>query len=265
LSDITVTDYEQVEIMSQSDELVPGQELELNAGAGYDNYDWRREKTGDEVINNWSQTLDISEPGTYNVTATKYGIVSRDTIQIAKSLPKPDYITAQDTLICNMSTTMHTVPVQSQVNRYVWTLDPRNAGTIESNTAGLNEVVQVDWNNDYYGDATLKAQAMYNNSELSDTAKLSLVLDACLGIEGQSTEDQVSVYPNPASEQFTVSVPAIQSPVTIKILNANGVLVRQEDLKQNNAVVDVHDLASGMYFIEITGDSYNVRKKVVIK
>lgn len=62
-------------------------------------------------------------------------------------------------------------------------------------------------------------------------------------------DDQISIYPNPTTESINISSNN-QSPVkSISILNMNGQLLKQVS---NVSMLDIQDLANGLYFIQIT-------------
>ena len=87
--------------------------------------------------------------------------------------------------------------------------------------------------------------------------------------EPQDTE--LLVYPNPATRQVTVSVTAVaQYMPTVRLADARGTTVRtavlQRDGKNMSTVLDVADLAGGIYFVIVSGDqNQGVRVKRIRK
>lgn len=74
---------------------------------------------------------------------------------------------------------------------------------------------------------------------------------------------QIELYPNPTRDVITVSNPAENSLVSLSILNASGVEVRKVNNAQTSQV-DVADLETGVYFLQMTMDK-SVRTEKFIK
>ena len=86
----------------------------------------------------------------------------------------------------------------------------------------------------------------------------------------ENIEDEVNVYPNPASEYFDLSLSLEQEvDLTIYIYDLNGRLV--SSTKELNCVGDytkrmnVSGLGSGMYLVVVKGDDINFSKRLVVK
>jgi hypothetical protein len=62
-------------------------------------------------------------------------------------------------------------------------------------------------------------------------------------------EDQISIYPNPTTESINISSNNQSLVKSISILNMNGQLLKQVS---NASMLDIQDLANGLYFIQIT-------------
>ena len=71
------------------------------------------------------------------------------------------------------------------------------------------------------------------------------------------------VYPNPAKHQMTIATDYEQGKLCVHILNAYGVEVRSF-VMEKRATIDVSDLPSGMYFVNIIGGQM-VTKKVIVE
>ena len=74
---------------------------------------------------------------------------------------------------------------------------------------------------------------------------------------------QVNIAPNPVRSNMTISTDYEKGRATVRIINAQGVQVRQFSMK-GSTTVDVSDLPSGMYFVHVIGGKV-VTKKVMIQ
>ncbi|MCH8903539.1 MAG: T9SS type A sorting domain-containing protein, partial [Bacteroidetes bacterium] len=75
------------------------------------------------------------------------------------------------------------------------------------------------------------------------------------------------VYPNPASNYFTIVLPNNSDNITLEIFNVLGERIYAEALLKGHALmknIDVDDL-QGMYFIKISGGDYYAINKIVVR
>ena len=96
-----------------------------------------------------------------------------------------------------------------------------------------------------------------------------------IGIDEVFLNNNVSVYPNPASSQITIKFDAVplslnpaKQDVLIEVKNELGQTVKKAGVKQllngkNEIIVDVANLPIGIYFVEIKNQGTTVNKKFV--
>jgi hypothetical protein len=83
-----------------------------------------------------------------------------------------------------------------------------------------------------------------------------------VNLDHEGTE--ISVYPNPATDHITVSLPAAGN-YKIALLNSNGQLMAQPvSTTGSNAVLNVSRLSAGIYYIQINRDGQNDTRKILI-
>ena len=88
----------------------------------------------------------------------------------------------------------------------------------------------------------------------------STSLDASLGLSNsQSSNLQWSVYPNPAKQQITVSLPTCFQGSSIELHNALGQLIMQQTM----SLFDISMLPNGIYFLSCPGTSLDVIKLII--
>lgn len=88
-----------------------------------------------------------------------------------------------------------------------------------------------------------------------------------LGVASHVLKD-VSVYPNPASSQFTLEIPKAGAQVQVAVYDINGQKVLEENYNASASLsesIDVANLTSGIYFVKIETDGKNTTKKLIVK
>ena len=110
-------------------------------------------------------------------------------------------------------------------------------------------------------DITLTATDDYGNSTTC-TFELDLTL---LGTDDNELNNAISLYPNPANEQVTISNSSNIALETAMIYDLNGKLVSQINLQnmQSEKMIDVSAYATGVYMVYITGEQSSVVKRLI--
>ena len=75
-------------------------------------------------------------------------------------------------------------------------------------------------------------------------------------------ENQVSLYPNPASTLINIELVDITA-TRVTILDMNGKILQSENIFDNKTTINISKLVSGIYFLQITTDKGKVSKKIV--
>jgi len=81
-----------------------------------------------------------------------------------------------------------------------------------------------------------------------------------LGLTESTTENEMSLYPNPASGQVTVNCD-FEGPKTIAVIDVSGRTVLSLDMNEGVYVLSVHDLKKGAYFVRVW--DHNNQKSVM--
>ena len=88
---------------------------------------------------------------------------------------------------------------------------------------------------------------------------------AASGIEQfASINEQVTVYPNPASTSLTLTLSKGEGTTTLQIIDMLGNMVKQLIIDNSSLIIDVSGLSEGVYNILIHNSSFSTTKKVVI-
>ena len=90
------------------------------------------------------------------------------------------------------------------------------------------------------------------------------ILSPSLSInEFNDIDDAITLYPNPAESVLNIKVSGAHSNISYKILNLLGQNVMNGDHTRDS--IDVSNLTSGMYIIEVTGDAKKGTKRFIKK
>ncbi|HRN99354.1 MAG TPA: T9SS type A sorting domain-containing protein, partial [Flavobacterium sp.] len=103
------------------------------------------------------------------------------------------------------------------------------------------------------------------NGELyiSSGSVIYRVIDTSLSVQGHQGA-AVSVYPNPASTEFSIQADAAQFPLQVSIYDLAGKKVHEQKINQNQQI-PTHQFSRGMYVLEIQSNGgQSHRTKLII-
>jgi hypothetical protein len=109
---------------------------------------------------------------------------------------------------------------------------------------------------------TMTATDEYGNTS---TCTFELTVESVIGISENSLDKGLALYPNPADNVVNLVNKTDISLEKMMIYDINGKLVSQTDLRAMQGVkaVDVSSLASGVYMVQIIGDSASTVKRLI--
>ena len=84
-----------------------------------------------------------------------------------------------------------------------------------------------------------------------------------VGVEEIALEDQLNIYPNPVTDVLNVQWNNTTETATLSIHDLSGRLVLSERVANGNAVLDLSNLSSGNYILELQTEEGTLRKQVV--
>ena len=99
---------------------------------------------------------------------------------------------------------------------------------------------------------------------------VTTTFNTALGTRTSLGSGNVTLFPNPAHHSFTLAVPALNDvrTATVEILNTLGQVVRQQALTLNatgtQAAVDIENLASGVYFVQLRAADQKAILRLII-
>ncbi len=94
--------------------------------------------------------------------------------------------------------------------------------------------------------------------------------DYCVTIEEFSSveevgQNSVAIFPNPANNSLNIQTEAYTSGMTYSIIDAVGRVVETNTLNSANSTLDISDLKSGTYLIQIDSKNQSIFKEQLIK
>lgn len=93
----------------------------------------------------------------------------------------------------------------------------------------------------------------------------SPLVESTIGIEDVISESTMSIYPNPATSEFTIAIPKSMQ-AEVRVFDITGKLLIYEAKTQiaNKHTVDVSSLSSGTYFVRLNTEDGTATKKLLI-
>jgi len=258
---ITVTDTVHVyaspptpSVIASMPSFCPGDSVLLTATPGY-SYEWYEDDTI-LIATTFTNTMYVNAAGNYSVTV--YDLAT------GCSAHSPSIGVVQDPSILFTFAIQWNAPnqwLQSSLTgtiSYQWQM--WNGSTYVDIPAP--EGVQSHYTPTGNGQFLLIAENIYG---CSDTAFYNLTT---FGLEDQNYISQVSVYPNPTTNSFTLDLQDINGErINVSIMSMMGQVVFSREFEVNggnfNQQFDVSNYANGVYIIDVNVGNFNIRKKLI--
>ena len=84
-----------------------------------------------------------------------------------------------------------------------------------------------------------------------------------VGIDNITLLNSISLQPNPADNYIELSVNSNVEVKEAMVYNAFGQLIQTVQLTDNHARIDLSNMAAGMYFVRVNGESVSATKKFI--
>ncbi len=136
-------------------------------------------------------------------------------------------------------------------------------GTTLTATTNSVEITGLDTETEYEVVVRAICDGQYNSGWSARTEFTTGV-----GINTVEGNSMVSIYPNPAENNTTISVSGVEGNVTVTIVDMNGRTVSTTTMEcagDCEKMMNVDGLASGSYFVRLQGNGFNAVKKLIIK
>jgi hypothetical protein len=157
-------------------------------------------------------------------------------------------ITANKTNVCKGESITLT---GSGANSYVW-------GTSEQ---APSVVYTLPSDITYYYSVTGK-----DGNGCTSTANFSIAVSKCQGInEENNLGGTITVYPNPGTGRFNVSITEVKDHLNLKVYNTLGMLVKSQPVLVAESELDLENETSGIYFVNVCDRNSVVKTIRIIK
>ncbi len=150
-----------------------------------------------------------------------------------------------------------------EAESYNWTLMPEEAGTIspESTTALVN------WNVDFRGQATLKANAVNTCGESNWSEELAIDLFSTIGLE-ENGFGAIKIYPNPAKDQLTLDFgDMLNEKVILRLSNMIGEVILEQEIPASSNQqfqLSLSEFGNGSYILTLETSQAKLNKPLII-
>ncbi|MGZ3930884.1 MAG: M4 family metallopeptidase, partial [Bacteroidia bacterium] len=98
----------------------------------------------------------------------------------------------------------------------------------------------------------------------SGSNKVVMSVGVCAGVHELNASSGLSVYPNPASDQFVVKNENSIG-LVLKLTDATGKLIMERTIVSTSEQIDISRLARGIYFVELQGNTNAAYRTKLIK
>ncbi len=253
-----------------------GQTITLDASldntGSFDNIEHQWSLDGNEISDATNPTYDVVENGNYSVTITTTNDNATGESQICES--SFEYVVQEDTESPEIlaESELNLDLIDGLANLSVEMIDN---GSNDNCSLGSQVLSQDSFSCDDLENQPLTISYTVTDSSGNSSSQDILInltdsLDSCESLSVDNpTEAQLAIklYPNPATHQVTLTSDHQADLKAVSLYNMLGQKVKQLELSESSAPIqiDVSDLASGNYFIQITTKDNNTITKRFIK
>lgn len=192
-----------------------------------------------------SQMITANDGGELQIDATN---ISTSAVTLTYDLISSTYDPAWQVLFCDNEVCIPNLPQ----SRNMLPINPNDSMMVFKVTLNPNGVAGT-------GTATYRVWDSANPSD-EDTISVTFFVSEAVGIEDEAIAAQVELFPQPASNELNLRLPAKLGTVEAQVFNLNGALISSE-VVSGFANIDLSNLAAGTYVLRLTNDKYVVRKR----
>jgi len=235
------------------------------------NFFWK--KSGDNYYITWADGRPGTDPGFYDIFAQKFdenGAVywTENGVPVASLntyLPYPEFDFSDDNgmIICHQSTVAGFVAQKVNDDGTIAWDEDGNMICSTINAPFYAEHVEVR-----SGDKVISAWAKANPSGGSDNIYITRVDDAgTVGIK-ELKENQIHIYPNPATDEITLVLPGTMKNAELNLYDFSGKELRNflpTNTSDNSLRISTNGLLSGTYLLRIKTGNDNITHKLIVK
>jgi hypothetical protein len=126
-----------------------------------------------------------------------------------------------------------------------------------------NQIIPGAINQSYTPNVNGSYAAIITQCGITDTSACFTINN--VGLDDLEIDSDMIMYPNPATSNFTIKLPASKESIQVRIFNMIGELVSNKLYNGNEIIVhDISLLSSGSYTVEVKSENGNWQKKLVV-
>jgi hypothetical protein len=103
------------------------------------------------------------------------------------------------------------------------------------------------------------SRANINTSRSNTKGSIAAPVDAIY----ETFEQLINIYPNPANDWVTVSVPSVLLGTTYTLTNAVGQVLQHSTITSTQLEIAMGDYSKGLYYLQVATTVGSVTKKIV--
>ena len=214
-----------------------------NAGS---TYAWSESST--------TQTISVSSSGTYSVVVTDgNGCTGTDAVDVTINTPPTVTLNMPGTFAC--------------IN---WPAYALSGGSPGGGTYSGPGVSAGNFDPTAAGQGTWTIQYDYTDvNGCQGSATQNITVDLCTGVSSQTENNDIDVFPNPASDKLNIRFNTAAGTMRIQLLDMQGKViydVTEKNIRSgDNRQLDLSSDANGIYFVKMISEQGIVMKKVELK
>lgn len=159
----------------------------------------------------------------------------------------------------------NSVTTGADVDMTVWWATNMEVNGFDRNNAYISHYTNGGWDVNAIGAANTSGN-MHSLSRVNITSFSPFAVydnNTALAVSNVSDNSEIQVYPNPAVNNIYVDYSNTNTPVQAAIYSVSGKLVKVAMLGNTHSAIDVQDLSSGMYYIQLNNEDINTTKKFI--
>ena len=190
--------------------------------------------------------------GNVSVVANN-GCMNSATRNLAVSkVPSAPAAISGSTVVCGLTSSTYTIPAVAGATSYLWML-PSNMSIVSGQ--GTTSIVALAAANVTSG--TMRA---YSQTTCGNGGFASLAYGVCASPLSMDEENvsMFHVYPNPANNEFTISLNSIQNNIEMDVYEVLGNKVINRTLTNETSTINIEQLSNGLYFVRLVDANSNI-------
>jgi len=102
------------------------------------------------------------------------------------------------------------------------------------------------------------------------SAETSFIIDVVTGLDGEMLSATIGIYPNPMDQKFTLKIQSVKKgSFDLRLIDLSGKVLQSKKIELTEGSIeqdiDVSDLKSGIYLVEITLGQERIIRRIVRK